>query len=149
MLREARCVKLRRLPPLNSHWMNTMYRCLFAAVAAVALVAPAAAQMQRHFPATALRGAMVVGGDSQIQLNGRGAQFAPGVRVRDQNNMFQLTGALVGQKLLVNYTIDTSGLVKDVWILRPEEVQMRPWPTTPEQAQTWSFDHGAQVWTKP
>ena len=20
---------------------------------------------------------------------------------------------------------------------------------TPEQAQTWSFDHGAQVWTKP
>jgi hypothetical protein len=129
--------------------MNTMYRCLFVAIATAALVAPAAAQMQRHFPATALRGAIVVSTTSEIKLNGRAAQFAPGVRVRDQNNMIQLTGALAGQKLRVNYTIDTSGLVKDVWVLRPEEEAMWPWPSTPEQAQTWSFDHGAQVWTKP
>jgi opacity protein-like surface antigen len=128
--------------------MNTMYRCLFVAIATAALVAPAAAQMQRQFPATALRGALVVG-TSEIRINGRTAQFAPGVRVRDQNNMIQLSGALVGQKLRVNYTIDTSGLVKDVWILRPDEEAMWPWPTTPEQAQAWSFDPGAQVWTKP
>ena len=126
-----------------------MYRCLFIAAATVVLAAPAAAQMQRHFPATALRGAIVVSTTSEIKVNGRAAQFAPGVRVRDQNNMIQLTGALVGQKLRVNYTIDTSGLVKDVWILRPDEEAMWPWPSTPEQAQAWSFDQGAQVWTKP
>ena len=126
-----------------------MYRCLFMAAATAALVAPAAAQMQRQFPATALRGAIVVGQAADLKLNGRGAQFAPGVRIRDQANMIQLTGALVGQKLLVNYTIDTSGLVKDVWILRPEEASMWPWPSTPEQAQAWSFDQNAQTWTKP
>jgi hypothetical protein len=129
--------------------MNTMYRCLLIAAAAVVLAAPAAAQMQRNFPATALRGALVVGSSSEVKLNGRSAQFAPGVRVRDQNNMIQLTGALVGQKLRVNYTIDTSGLVKDVWILRPEEEAIWPWPSTPEQAQAWSFDQNAQTWTKP
>ncbi|MEO8058487.1 MAG: hypothetical protein ABI671_09185 [Burkholderiales bacterium] len=126
-----------------------MYRCLFVAAATVVLAAPAAAQMQRNFPATALRGSIVVGNNAELRLNGRAAQFAPGVRIRDQANMIQLTGALVGQKLRVNYTIDISGLVKDVWILRPEEEAMWPWPSTPEQAQTWSFDQGAQVWTKP
>ena len=125
-----------------------MYRCLFVAAATVVLAAPAAAQMQRNFPATALRGAIVVGNNAELRLNGRTAEFAPGVRIRDQANMIQLTGALVGQKLRVNYTIDTSGLVKDVWILRSEEEAMWPWPSTPEQAQAWSFDQGAQVWTK-
>jgi hypothetical protein len=129
--------------------MNTMYRCLCVAIATVVLAAPASAQMQRNFPATALRGTIVVASTSEIKLNGRAAQFAPGVRVRDQDNMIQLTGALVGQKLRVNYTIDISGLVKDVWILRPEEEAMWPWPSTPEQAQTWSFDQNAQTWTKP
>ena len=126
-----------------------MYRCLFVALAAVAWVTPATAQMQRNFPSDALRGAIVVGSLSDIKLNGRSAEFAPGVRIRDQSNMIQMTGALGGQKLLVNYTIDISGLVKDVWILRPEEAAMRPWPTTPEQAQSWSFDFGAQTWTRP
>ncbi len=126
-----------------------MYRCLFVAAATVVLAAPAAAQMQRQFPASALRGVIVVEDNAELRLNGRAAQFSPGVRVRDQANMIQLTGALVGQKLRVNYTIDTSGLIKDVWILRPEEEAVRPWPSTQEQAQAWSFDQGAQIWTKP
>ena len=45
--------------------------------------------------------------------------------------------------------VDTSGLVKEVWILRPEEAAVRPWPTTPAEAQAWLFDPAAQVWTKP
>jgi hypothetical protein len=129
--------------------MNTMYRCTLAAIAAVVLAAPAAAQTQRQFPASALRGAIVIGNMSDIQLNGRSAQFAPGVRIRDQNNMFVVSGAVAGQRLLVNYTIDISGLVKEVWILRPEEAAVKPWPTTPEQAQTWSFDAASQTWSRP
>ena len=56
---------------------------------------------------------------------------------------------IIGGRYLVNYTIDLSGLVKDVWILRPEEVAMRPWPTTPDEAARWTFDPAAQVWSKP
>ena len=63
--------------------------------------------------------------------------------------MVQMSGALSGAKLLVHYTIDTYGLVKDVWILRPEEAAVRPWPATLEQAQTWTFDPNAQTWSKP
>jgi len=126
-----------------------MYRCLFVAIATAALVAPAAAQMQRNFPSNALRGSIVVASTSEIRLNGRSAEFAPGVRIRDQDNMLQLSGTVVGKKLLVNYTIDIGGQVKDVWILRPEEAAMRPWPTTTQQAEAWSFDFGTQTWTRP
>ena len=126
-----------------------MYRCALAGLLAATLMAPAAAQMQRNFPATALRGAVVIGEPPEITLNGKPARLAPGARIRGQDNMVQMSGTLSGSKLLVHYTVDTYGLVKDVWILRPEEAAVRPWPATPEQAQTWAFDPVAQTWSKP
>ena len=137
------------LPFLNSHWMNTMYRCALALLTVAVLAAPAQAQVQRNFPADALRGALVVGNPPEALLNGKDARLAPGVRIRGQNNMLAMSGAVIGAKLLVNYTLDNQGLVKDVWILRPEEAAVKPWPTTAEQASTWQFDAGAQTWTKP
>jgi hypothetical protein len=130
--------------------MNTMYRCVLAALTAAVLVAPAAAQVQRAFPQNAMRGALVMGTPPEVTLNGQPARLAPGVRVRNQNNMLEMTGALIGQRLLVNYTLeDAGGLISNVWILRPEEAAVRPWPTRLEELQTWSFDPAAQVWTKP
>jgi hypothetical protein len=130
--------------------MNTMYRCVLAALAAAAFVAPAAAQVQRAFPQNAMRGALVMGAPPEVTLNGQPARLAPGVRVRNQANMLEMTGALIGQRLLVNYTLeDAGGLISNVWILRPEEAAVRPWPTKLEELQTWSFDPAAQVWTKP
>ena len=127
-----------------------MYRCAFAVLAATALIAPAAAQVQRAFPPNALRGAIVMSDPPDITLNGKTARLAPGSRIRNQNNMLEMAGALAGQRLLVNYTFeDTTGLVKDVWILRAEEAAVRPWPTTLEEAQSWIFDPAAQTWTKP
>ena len=126
-----------------------MYRCALAGLLAATLIAPAAAQMQRNFPATALRGAVVIGEPPEITLNGKPARLAPGARIRGQDNMVQMSGTLSGSKLLVHYTVDTYGLVKDVWILRPEEAAVRPWPATPEQAQAWAFDPVAQTWSKP
>ena len=67
----------------------------------------------------------------------------------DGNNMVVMTGQLINLKVVVNYTIDASGQVHNVWILRPEEVKMRPWPVTTAQAQAWAFDPAAQTWTKP
>ena len=127
-----------------------MYRCAFAVLAAAVLIAPAIAQVQRAFPPTALRGAIVMSDPPDITLNGKAARLAPGSRIRNQNNMLEMAGALAGQRLLVNYTFEnTTGLVKDVWILRAEEAAVRPWPTTLEEAQSWIFDPAAQTWTKP
>ena len=126
-----------------------MYRCAIAAILAATLIAPAAAQVQRNFPQNALRGAIVIGEPPEITLNGKAARLAPGARIRAQDNMMRLSASLSGARLLVHYTVDTYGLVKDVWILRPEEAAVRPWPVTPEQAQAWTFDPVAQTWTKP
>ncbi len=129
--------------------MNTMFRCALTALVAVCVVAPAAAQ-SRAFPQNTLRGAMVFRDDGQVVLNGRVTPLSPGSRVRDQRNMIVLAGSLVGAKALVNYTLDIGGgQVRDVWILRPEEAAIRPWPTTLEEAQTWTFDATTMTWIKP
>jgi hypothetical protein len=126
-----------------------MLRFLLAFVAASWLASTASAQVQRAFPPTALRGAIVIGVAPEIALNNRPARLAPGARIRDGNNMSVVPGALIGGKFLVHYTVDTSGLVKDVWILRPDEAAVRPWPTTPSEAEAWTFVPAAQIWIKP
>ncbi len=126
-----------------------MVRCALTALVAVCVVAPAAAQ-SRAFPQNTLRGAMVFRDDGQVLLNGRVAPLAPGSRVRDQRNMIVLAASLVGAKWLVNYTLDIGGgQVRDVWILRPEEAAIRPWPTTLEESQTWTYDPATTTWIKP
>ena len=70
-------------------------------------------------------------------------------RIKGGSNLLVMSGAIVGQKLAVNYTIDTYGLVKDVWLLRPDEAARSPWPKTAAEAAAWSFDPVAQTWTKP
>ncbi len=125
-----------------------MIRCV-TLVAALACALPAAAQMPRNFPATALRGALVVTQPPAVLLNGSPARLAPGSRIRGQNNLLVVSGALIGQRLVVDYTIDISGLVMDVWVLTPQEAAKQPWPTTPAQAAAWHFDPLAQTWSRP
>jgi hypothetical protein len=133
--------------------MNTMYRCaaIFSMAIAVATPAvPAWAQVARAFPQNALRGSLVIGDFPQITLNGRPAQLAPGSRIRNTDNLIVMAPSVAGARLLVHYTLDVGGgLVRDVWILRPEEAAIRPWPTTPEEAQTWTYDETAGAWVKP
>ena len=128
-----------------------MVRCVFALFAALCLglaVFPATAQVQRNFPAATLRGALVVENGSEIRLNGEPARLAPGARIRGQNNMLVMSNSLAGQRLLVHYTFDMQGQVKDVWILTPGEAAKRPWPSTPQEAERWEFDISAQTWTQ-
>jgi hypothetical protein len=136
----------------HSLWIYTMFRC--AKLAGTALLAalcaaPASAQTPRPFPVSALRGELVVLQPPEVALNGRAARLAPGARIRGDNNLLQLSGALVNQRHTVNYTLDPSGLLLDVWILTPAERARQPWPTTPEQAATWVFDPSAQTWSRP
>ncbi len=126
-----------------------MVRCVLVLFATLCVAsATATAQVPRNFPADALRGAMVVDNVPEVTLNGAPARLAPGARIRGQNNMLALSGSLTGQRLVVNYTFDAQGQVKDVWILTPGEAAKKPWPTTPQEAARWEFNLAAQVWTR-
>ena len=124
-----------------------MFRCAALVAALVACTLPAQAQAPRRFPATALRGEIVVTQPPELLLNGQPARLAPGARIRGTNNLLQTSGALVQQRLAVNYTLDMYGLLLDVWLLTPQELSRRPWPTTPAQAAAWRFDADAQTWS--
>jgi hypothetical protein len=93
---------------------------------------------------------MVFGDYPQITLNGQATTLAPGSRVRNQDNRIVMAVSLAGARWLVNYTLDMSGTqVRDVWILQPEEAAVRPWPSTLQQAQTWTYDSTTMTWTRP
>jgi hypothetical protein len=126
-----------------------MLRCVALTAALVALVAPAAAQAPRNFPGTALRGEIVVTQPPELLLNRQPARLAPGARIRGTDNLLQLSGALVGQRLLVNYNLDLQGEVLNVWVLTASEAARKPWPATLAEAQGWSFDVAAQSWSRP
>jgi hypothetical protein len=153
--------KIATLPHSDSHWMNTTYRCLPAALIGAALAALVATSgcasnssaepaMTRSFPQNTLRGAMTFGTDRKVALNGRATSLSPGARVRDQENRIVQPETLVGARMLVHYTLDIGeAQVRDVWILRAGEAAVRPWPTTREEAQTWTYDAETLRWTKP
>jgi len=126
-----------------------MYRCALAAIVAVGFVAPAAAQV-RSFPQNTLRAAAVFGEYPNLTLNGKAVTLSPGSRVRDQQGRIVMAASLAGQKLLVHYTVDIGAAqLRDVWVLTADEAAIRPWPTTLEEAQTWTFDTSTMSWVKP
>jgi hypothetical protein len=124
-----------------------MNRCVLAFVVASALSTPALAQ--RMFERDVLRGDFRVTAPPEAELNDKPVRLAPGARIRNAQNMIQLSGGLIGQKLLVNYRLDGLGQVQDVWILSEAEAAKTPWPRTREEAQSWAFDPALQRWSKP
>jgi hypothetical protein len=124
-----------------------MLRCAIALLLALAATLPA--QAQRVFQQNALRGELVITQPPEVLLNGKPARLAPSARIRNPSNMIQLSGSLLGQRVVVNYTLDTVGELRDVWILSDAEAAKKPWPTTPEQAQSWVFDATLQSWRRP
>lgn len=98
------------------------------AIAALALTAlPALAQTApvRSFPANALRGKLVVTQPPVITLDGKAAQLSPGSRIKGANNLLVLSGAIVGQELTVNYTVEHHGMIHEVWILTEAEAALK------------------------
>lgn len=130
-----------------------MNRCVAASLAAAVLACTALVATPadaRNFPKTALRGIVTFGSNPpNILLNGNDALLAPGARIHGMDNMLKMTGALEGQKYVIDYTVESTGLVYEVWLLTPAEAAVTPWPTTPVQAASWAFDPVAQSWTIP
>lgn len=124
---------------------------LLAAIALTVGARSAHAQQVRRFPANALRGVMIFGQPPNVLLNGEPARLSPGARIHGSDNMQKLSGTLVSdEKLVVNYIVEsTSGAIKEVWILRPNEASNTPWPRTLKESKTWTFNAAAQTWTKP
>jgi hypothetical protein len=125
-----------------------MLRCALTAALLLAAL-PAFAQAPRTFPASALRGEIVVRLPPEIELNGQPARLAPGARIVDERNLLQLSGALVGKRLVVHYTRDNMGQPHQVWILTPAERARQPWPVTEQEQRSWFFDPAGQRWIKP
>jgi hypothetical protein len=130
--------------------MNTMTRCVAALLLALVLAGSAHAQtVQRNFPAAALRGEISFGQPPEVLVNGQPGRLSPAARIRGLNNMIMMSGSLMGQRAVVNYVLESTGLVQDVWILTDAERKKQPWPTNAKDARAWSFDPIAQIWTKP
>ncbi|MFN9709487.1 MAG: hypothetical protein ACK53K_10465 [Burkholderiales bacterium] len=136
-----------------------MFRCFFSYVAAGLLcVLPPVVQAQyvgpvsvsRHFSANVLRGEIVFALPPEVQLNENHTRTAPGLRIRNAQNMLVMSQTLIGQKFLVHYALEeATGLIKDIWILSPTEAAREPWPRTPTEARNWQFDTTSQRWVRP
>jgi hypothetical protein len=128
-------------------------RAAAAAVAATVLllaasaVTPAIAQVHRNFPQNALRGTVAFGQPPEARLNGQATRLAPGGRVHGLDNMLVMSGTLIGQSFTVDYTTESNGMLFEVWVLRPAEIDVQPWPRTSQQAAAWHFDPVAQAWS--
>jgi hypothetical protein len=118
--------------PARPFLRRSAARLAQAAIAATVLwTVPSLAQAQfsnRPFPPTALRGAMVVTNPPELLMNGKPERLSPGARIRGTNNMLVMSGAIVGQNLLVNFVREPHGMVHEVWVLTEAEAQT-PLPT--------------------
>jgi hypothetical protein len=124
-----------------------MNRCVLALLVAFAAALPAHAQ--RLFERNALRGEIQITAPPEALLNGKPVRLAPGARIRNEQNMLQLSGTLLDRTLVVNYTFDGFGQVREVWILTTAEVARLPWPRSSAEAAAWIFDPTLQRWSKP
>jgi hypothetical protein len=124
-------------------------RAAFGLLLAAASGVAFAQTLQRPFPANAWRGELVIGQPPQATLDGQPVRMAPGLRIRNLDNLLVLSGTLVGQRLLVHYTLDNQGLLQDAWILSAAEAARRPWPRNAQEAATLRFDPTAQAWSRP
>ena len=114
--------------PLLSH--TAARACLVGALAlsthpALFAQSVAPSQAKRVFPANALRAQMVVVNAHEVTLNGTTTRLAPGSRIRTAANALVVSGGLVGQSFVVNYTRDSLGQAHEVWILNAAEAADR------------------------
>lgn len=111
----------------SAHFLIAL--CLATAGAGGLLATEAHAQISneavvggRNFPTGTLRGKLQILTGQDILLDGQADRLSPGARIRSQQNMLVMVGAIQpGDKFVVNYTRDPAGLVSQVWILTEGE----------------------------
>ena len=82
----------------------------------------AQAQVSRQFAAGAVRGQLQVATPPMAVLDGRPVQLAPGARIHGPDNLLMTSAALVGPVLTVRYVLDDLGQLRELWVLRADEL---------------------------
>ena len=77
----------------------------------------------RQFPSAAKRGILQVKAPPDVLLNETNERLSPGARIHGLTNMLVMSGQMVGQRVVVNYTRNPQGLIHEVWILSEAEAQ--------------------------
>ena len=93
--------------------------------ATASTVAQLHAPLPRTFPPKAMRAEMTVINTQEVQLNGKRVRLSPGSRIRSAHNALLVSGSLLGQTFVVNYTTDTLGQAHEIWILTAAEAAQR------------------------
>ncbi len=99
--------------------------CKLLSLCALSLLGtPLASQAQvRQFPAHAQAAQLEVTAPPVVLLNGQMARLSPGSRIRNASNLIVTPASLAGQRHWVRVVRDQHGLLHDLWILSPAEVQ--------------------------
>ena len=80
---------------------------------------------QRAIPDEAKRGTLRLGQAGLVSVDGHRARLAPGVSIRDQNNLLIVPSALPRGGAVASYIEDASGQIARIWLLTPAE-QAKP-----------------------
>lgn len=107
-----------------------------SALAMMMMLAPAHAQLTpvgqvpqgqnvRRFADTADRAEFMVKLYPEVIVNGKEERMTPAGRIFNEQNMIVMPASLTGKALVVNYTRDLMGQVKDVWILTEQERKLK------------------------
>ena len=99
--------------------MRPMRRLLVSAIAAAAVATSASAQL-RSIPDDAKRGAIRHLQDMVVEVDGKPQRLSPGAQVRDSENRL-VVPASVAPGTIVKFRVDDSGMIRQVWILSPQE----------------------------
>ena len=97
-------------------WIKRSVAALLAAVLALPLLAGA-----RPFPPDIKRGRMTPGYYPDLTMDGKARKLPPASRIFNQDNTIEMPASLRGSGIVVYYTEDANGDIKDVWILTDEE----------------------------
>lgn len=98
--------------------LGNLVTCLMLSVAASAY------GQVRSIPKDAERGNIRHLQDMVVQIGGKPLRLAPGAQIRDASNRLVLPTALPAG-VPVKYLVDAEGMVRQVWILTPEEAAQR------------------------
>ena len=89
----------------------------------IATVAQAQNQ-PRSFPANAMRGKLTPINYAQMVIDGKTYQLSPVVKIYNRDNLIEMSGAIRGSDIIVNYTLDAMGNIERIWILTDTEAAL-------------------------
>ena len=91
---------------INFKLIKTVFAILFIAIQAINTLATA--QITRNFPDSAVRGKIAFKSPPQIEVDGKADRLSPGARIRDEQGMLAMSGALEGKSFTVNFRRETA-----------------------------------------